>query len=148
MSRSPYINAFIRDLFSHELVKSVVIDDGGDRITCATIKEAHDVIDSVDESEVMAYGDDGKRLGWFHLIMNNDDDEQMCDYTANEFSETLVSNIDTNARYQEIIDAEETEDYNQIDKARDLLKALLEDGKQLIGDNAGVIIQKAIDFIE
>ncbi len=51
-------------------------------------------------------------------------------------------------QYDEIINAEITDDYNEIDKARDLLKELLDDPEVGICDQAGAIIQTAINFIE
>jgi hypothetical protein len=50
--------------------------------------------------------------------------------------------------YDKIIARKETENYNAIDKARDLLAELLDDPEQLIGDDAGSIIQRVINFIE
>lgn len=53
-----------------------------------------------------------------------------------------------NDKYDEILNRPETDDYNDIDRARDLLAELLDDPDQLIGDDAGAIIQRAIDLIQ
>lgn len=156
MSRSTYINAFIRDLFSHDQIKTVIVSDGQESFICSTAKTAFEVIDSVNEVEIEIFGlklqnayerTTTNRLGWFQLIMCNDDEEQLSDYTANELCDTIVQNIDPMAAYNAILEEPETEDYNNIDKARDLLEQLLDDNKQLIGDDAGSIIQKSIDLL-
>ena len=67
------------------------------------------------EVEILIYADAkrSQRLGWFHIILCNDDDEQLSDYTANDFCEEIVNGISTTAPYDEIINAEENLDKKQ-----------------------------------
>ncbi len=50
-------------------------------------------------------------------------------------------------QYQKILDRKETPEWNDIDRAAELLETLLDDPEQLIGDNAGAVIQNAINLI-
>jgi hypothetical protein len=50
--------------------------------------------------------------------------------------------------YDKILAKPITVDYNEIDKAKELLSELLDDEDQLIGDNVGAVIQCAIDLLE
>lgn len=50
--------------------------------------------------------------------------------------------------YEEIAEKEVTKNYNEIDKARDLLEALLEDEDAGLTSYAGEIIRQAADYIQ
>ncbi len=50
-------------------------------------------------------------------------------------------------KYQDILDQEVKPEWNEIDKARDLLFELLDDPDQLIGEEAGAVIDNAIKLI-
>ena len=51
-------------------------------------------------------------------------------------------------KYQDILDKPEAEDFNDIDKAHALLAELLDDIDQLLGDEAGAVIENAISLIK
>jgi hypothetical protein len=50
--------------------------------------------------------------------------------------------------YDDIEDAEETDDYNQIDKARDMLLQLLDDDQVRLCSEASGIIARATNLID
>lgn len=93
MSRSTWTNAFIRALLAHPMAVKVKVDDDGENHTCKSFREVADVMDSVDLSYVTAFNEEGKQIGWFMFIMGNDDDEQLSDYTANDFCDNLVQSV-------------------------------------------------------
>jgi len=50
--------------------------------------------------------------------------------------------------YEEIFNREETEDFNDIDRCREILLSLLDDENVSICSEAGALIQRAADLIE
>lgn len=95
--RSTYTNALLRAIYAHPEIKSVVIDDGGDKHRCANFRAAADVIDSVDDSSIFVFSTEKPsretKLGWMYIILSNDGDEQLSDYTANDFMDALVASV-------------------------------------------------------
>lgn len=50
-------------------------------------------------------------------------------------------------KYNEILEKPETPEYNDIDRAKELLETLLDDPEQLIGSDAGAIIDRTIGLL-
>ena len=50
-------------------------------------------------------------------------------------------------QYDKILKREETDNYNAIDKARNLLETLLDDTDVLLGNGAGEVVEAAISLI-
>ncbi len=50
--------------------------------------------------------------------------------------------------YQDILDKPETDEYNDLDRAFELLDTLLDDPCQLLGDGATNIIEHAMNFLK
>lgn len=90
MSRSTYTNAFIKTLYANKDIGSVIVHDGEEDHNCPNVESANEVIDSVDEVQIVLEDNNDKQIGWFMLIMCNDDDEQLSDYTANDLCEKIV----------------------------------------------------------
>lgn len=93
MTRSSYTNALIRKIVEVAAAENMVlqVDDDGENHICTTFEEVAEVVDSVDQSFIDIQNAD--KYAWFHLILCNDDDEQLCDYTANDFTQGIVDSV-------------------------------------------------------
>lgn len=93
MPRSIYTNTLIGEcLFSG---MSVIVDDTEEEHTCKTFKEVANIIDSVDECYIYLKKSDttNENVASFFLVMDNDDEDQLSDYTDNKLSNAIVDQI-------------------------------------------------------
>ena len=74
---------FVRHMVSRGL--KLRVNDGGAIIACATEKASFEAIHAVDESTIVVTDSDNNRLGWAHIVLQQDEAYTVCDFSDNEF---------------------------------------------------------------
>ena len=94
--RSTFTNKLIKKIFSetHNVALVLNEDTGVYDEWCNGFGELANHLDALDEVQVRVinkYTDKDK--GWFYFIMENNDFEQLSDYSANDWADKIVQSI-------------------------------------------------------
>ena len=102
MPRSIYTNTIIGECLRSGF--TVFVNDGEEDHLCKTFKAITEIIDNVDECTIFLRKTAAVKMagtigalestsGWFFLVMENDNEEQISDYSTNTAANTITDTI-------------------------------------------------------
>lgn len=96
MSRSTHTNALIKAIFAEQHNQAHIYneDTGEYDEALSSFRALADQIDNLDQVRIRVINKyTGNNKGWFLLMMCNDGEEQLSDYSANDWADAVVKNI-------------------------------------------------------
>lgn len=88
-ARCKELNSIISDLLNTPVL-TLYLHDGEEEHAIKSITEANEMIDNLDDFRLYLVDAEGKSAGWIYVVMSNEGDEQISDYTTGGIVQKIV----------------------------------------------------------